>query len=103
QKGVVRELRQAELHVFKREVAVGAVVEMLQRLRRALRLLAAHRELAAPARDGNVERRLDLAEVLVQRSAQTREALVVDRFEPDLDGLTCHSAIRRAASEIRPR
>ena len=103
QKGVVRELRQAELHVFEREVARGAVVEMLQRLRRALRLLAAHRELAAAARDDDVERRLDLAPVLVQRSAEACEALVVDRLELDLDGLTCLSAVRRAANGKRPR
>jgi hypothetical protein len=71
---------------------------MLERLCRALRQVAAHRELAAAARDRHVERRLDLAQVLVERAAQPREALVVDRLEPDLDGLTRHRAIHRAAS-----
>ena len=58
---------------------------MLERLRRALRLAAAQRELRAAPRDGDVERGLDLAQVLVQRAAQAREALVVDRVQLELD------------------
>src|SRR5580765_4600284 len=58
---------------------------MLDRLRRAVRLLAAHRELRAAARDGDVERRLDLPQVLVERAAQPREPQVVDGIEPDFD------------------
>src|SRR5688572_25992767 len=60
---------------------------MLERLSRTLRLRAAHRELRAAPRDGHVERRLDLAQVLVERAAQAREALVVDGVQPDLDRL----------------
>src|SRR5262245_40213633 len=60
---------------------------MLDRLRGALGLAAAHGELRAAARDTDVERRLDLAQVLVERAAQAREALVVDGIELDLDGL----------------
>jgi hypothetical protein len=60
---------------------------VLERLRRALGLRAAHGELAAAAGDADVERRFDLAQVLVERAAQPREALVVDRVELDLDRL----------------
>jgi len=35
---------------------------------RLLRLIAAHGELGAAARDGDVERRLDLPQVLVERA-----------------------------------
>jgi hypothetical protein len=59
----------------------GAVVEVLDRLRRALGLRAAHRELRAAACDGDVERRFDLPQVLVERAAQPREPLVVDRIQ----------------------
>jgi hypothetical protein len=58
---------------------------VLDRQRGALGLLAAHGEPRAAARDAHVERRLDLAQVLVERAAQPREALVVDRVEPDFD------------------
>jgi hypothetical protein len=58
---------------------------VLERLGRALGLLALDGELRAAAGDGDVERRLDLAQVLVERSAQPREALIVDRVEPDFD------------------
>ena len=101
QASVVRELGEAELHIVERQIADGAVVEMLERLRGALRLLAAHGELRAAARDGDVERRLDLAQILVERAAQAREALVVDRVEPDLDAACAQASCdraRRAAS-----
>jgi hypothetical protein len=58
---------------------------VLERFRRALRLLALHRELRAAARYRDIERRLDLADVLVERAAQACEALVVDRVQPDFD------------------
>ena len=60
---------------------------MLERVRRLLRLRAAHGELGAAARDGDVERRLDLPQVLVERAAQARQALVVDRIQLDFDRL----------------
>jgi hypothetical protein len=59
---------------------------MLDRLCGALRLLPAHSEFGAAARDGHVEGRLDLAQVLVKGPAQAREALIVDRVKPDFDG-----------------
>jgi hypothetical protein len=59
---------------------------VLERFGRALRLLAFHGELRPAARDGDVERRLDLAQVLVERAAQAREAQVVDRVQLDFDG-----------------
>jgi hypothetical protein len=76
---------------------------MLERLRRALRLIAAHREPAAAAGDGHVERGLDLAQVLVERAAEPREALIVDRLELDLDRFTRHPRARREANAQRPR
>ena len=60
---------------------------MLQRVRGLLRLRAAHGELGAAARDGHVERGLDLPQVLVERAAQPREARVVDRIQLDFDRL----------------
>ena len=60
---------------------------MLERARRLLGLRAAHGELGAAARDGDIERRLDLPQVLVERAAQAREALVVDRVQLDFDRL----------------
>jgi len=56
-------------------------------VRGALGLGAAHGELRAAARDRHVERRFDLAQVLVERAAQAREALVVDRIQLDFDRL----------------
>jgi len=49
--------------------------------------------LAAP-RDGDIERGLDLAQVLVERAAQVGEALVVDGPERDFDGLQASSPRR---------
>jgi hypothetical protein len=60
---------------------------MLERLCRFLRLLAAHAELGAAALDGDVERRLDLPQILVERATQPREALVVDGVQLDFDRL----------------
>jgi hypothetical protein len=100
---VVHELGERELHVVERELAGGAVVEVLDGLRRALRVVAAYRELRPAARDRHIERRLDLPKVLVERAAQPREALVVDRLELDFNGLTAHRAARRAAYAPRRR
>jgi hypothetical protein len=58
---------------------------MLERLGGALRLLALDGEARAAPRDGDVERGLDLAQVLVERAAQAGEALVVDGIEADFD------------------
>ena len=82
-KAFLRELGQPELHVVDAQLARGAVVEMLERARGALAAVgvAAHREARAAARDLDVERRLDLPQVRVQRAAQPREALVVDGVE----------------------
>jgi hypothetical protein len=78
---------------------------MLDGLRGALRLLAAHGEPGAAARDRHVEGRLDLAQVLVERAAQAREALVVDRVEPDFDGFAPQTSSPRRecarAAEMR--
>jgi hypothetical protein len=79
------QLGQAELHILDGQVAGRTIVEVLERFGRALRLLALHREHRAAARDRHVERGLDLPEVLVERAAQAREALVVDRFQLDFD------------------
>ena len=74
-------LDQPELHVLQRELALRPLVERLQHLRREPRLagLAGDREALAAARDADVERGLDLAQVLVERAAQVGEPLVVDR------------------------
>jgi hypothetical protein len=85
QRRISRQLGQAELNILDGQVARGAVVEMLERLRRALRLFAAHREFRAAARDRHVERGLDLPQVLVERAAKARESLVVDRVKLDFD------------------
>ncbi len=84
-----RELREAQLHVVDAQVLGRPGVEMLERARRVLRLVrrAAHREARAAARDRDIERGLDLPQVGVQRAAQAREALVVDRIEADFHGL----------------
>jgi hypothetical protein len=58
---------------------------MLDRLRRALRLLALYGEFRAAAGDRDVERGLDLAQILVERPAQAGEALVVERIELEFD------------------
>src|SRR5688572_9273280 len=81
------EFGEAELHVFGGQVAGSPVVEVLQGARGLLRLRTAHGEPGAAARDGDVESRLDLPQVLVERAAQPREATVVDRIEPDFDRL----------------
>ena len=81
------ELGEAELHILGRQVARGAVVEMLQGARGLPRLRAAYRELRAAARDGDVERGLDLPQVGVERAAQPRKARVVDRIQLDFDRL----------------
>jgi hypothetical protein len=96
---VFRNFDEAELHVVDAQVARGAVVEVLDRLRRALRLLAAHRELRAAARDGDVERRFDLPQVLVERAAQPREPLVVDRIELDFDRFAPSASSPRSECE----
>ena len=67
-------------------------VEALQRLGRARRLRRrrrATRERAAAMRDRDVERRLDLAQVGVERPAQVGERAVVERRERELDGCSC--------------
>ena len=43
-------------------------------------------EALAPASDADVERGLDLPQVLVERPAEVGEALVVDRLESELEG-----------------
>ncbi len=83
----LHQLGEPELNIVDREIARGAVVEVLQRLCRARGLLAAHREARPAARDRDVERRLDLAQVGVQRAAQACETLVVDRIEFYFRGL----------------
>src|SRR5690606_527111 len=103
----LHELPEPELHLVERELAGGAIVEVLERLHRALGLRAGQGELAAAPADGDVEGRLDLAQMRVERAAQAREALVVDRVELELRGagtrLTRHAAARRAAYGRGPR
>ena len=60
---------------------------MLQGARRFARLRATHGEPGAAAGDGDVERRLDLPQVGVERAAQPRKARVVDRVQLDFDRL----------------
>ncbi len=67
--------------------------------------VAAQREVLAAARDRDVERGLDLAQVFVERAAQVGEALVVDRRETSstrsgLQGVRVRSA-RRGGSARR--
>jgi hypothetical protein len=84
---IAGEFGETELHILSRQVARGAVVEMLQGARGLLRLRAAHGEFGAAARDRDVERRLDLPQVRVERAAQPRKARVVDRIQLDFDRL----------------
>src|SRR3954470_1636736 len=63
---------------------------MLERLRRAAGLFAAHGELRPAARDGDVERGFNLPQILVERAAQAREPLVVHGIEAHLDRLRPH-------------
>jgi hypothetical protein len=117
---IARTLRldQAELDVVDRELALRLGVELFQELGRARRAtgVAAHRETVAAARDRHLERDLDLAQVLVERAAQAREALVVRGRERQLDGLrlqgrsgrsgVAHSDVRMPllrAARARPR
>src|SRR5262249_44859760 len=91
----------AELYVLDREFGCGAFVEGFQYLRRDLRLRggAAHREFLAAGRDADVERVLDLAQVLVERATQVGETLVVDRRESDFDGLQTSAGASSPRSE----
>src|SRR5712664_2662867 len=75
---------------------------MLGRLRRLLRLGAAYGESCPAARNRDVERRLDLAQVLVERAAEPRETLVVDGVEPYFYGFSTHSD-GFAAQRMGPR
>ena len=61
--------------------ACASGVEALERGSRLprLRRLAAHGECGAAARDRDVERRLDLAQVGVERAAEVGQRAVVDR------------------------
>src|SRR5438067_320533 len=86
------EAHQVVERVVERRLARRPVVEMLDGLCRAIGLLAAHRELSPAPGDRHVERRLDLPEVLVERAAQARKALVVDGIEAHLDRLRPHRA-----------
>src|SRR5262249_9364897 len=79
-------LDQPELDVVDREAALRLAIEFLQDLGGARRLGSAQRGLLAAARDGDVERSLDLPQILVQCPAEIREALVVDRAEDELQG-----------------
>ena len=81
------EFGEPQLHVFGAQVAGSPVVEVLQGTRGLLRLRAAHGELGAAARDGDVQGRLDLPQVLVERATQPRKASVVDWIELDFDRL----------------
>jgi len=90
--GSLQQLGEAELHIVECQLARGAIIEMLERLHGTLRLLAAHGELGAATGDRHVERRLDLAQVCIERAAQARQALIVHRVEAKLDGLRPHRA-----------
>src|SRR6266480_4853951 len=99
---------QAELNVVQGETAFGVVVEFLQHVCRLGGMRSADGETLAAARDRDVQRGLDLPEVLVQRPAQIGEALVVDRREDEFQrtGLqrpTPQRGPRRAASEPSPQ
>ena len=107
-KSLPRDFGQAELHVVDGQFVRGEFVEMLDRLRGARRLLAAYGKARAAARDLDIQRGFDLAQVFVQRAAQPRQAPVVDGVEPDFDGLSPHAGparrpVRRAASGAAPR
>src|SRR4051812_4092910 len=84
--GSLQQLGEAELHIVECQLAGGAIIEMLERLHGTLRLLAAHGELGAATGDRHVERRLDLAQVCIERAAQARQALIVPRVEGKLGG-----------------
>ena len=91
-----RELDQPELNVVDRQRLLGERVEPAHGLRRPSRVCAGgagERERAAAMRDGHVERRLDLAQVRVERPAQVRERAIVERGQRDLLALAsgCHA------------
>src|SRR5581483_5575801 len=106
------ELDQSELHVVDGEPALRVAVEFLQGFGGARRLAgrAAHGEALAAPRDGHVERGLDLPQVLVERPAQVREPLVVERRQDHLEGFGLRGAHARSsrgaaqhAASIAPR
>ena len=99
---------QAELNVVQGEAAFGVLVEFLQHVGRLGRLRSADREALAAARNRDVQRGLDLPQVLVQCPAKIGEALVVDRREDEFQGAglqrpTPQRGPRRAASEPSPQ
>ena len=102
-----RHFDQAQLHVFHRQVVSGLGIEFFECLRRKLRVigLAGQRKALAAARDHDVERGFDLAQVFVEHAAQIGEPLVVDRRKCDTStGFKRERAqSRRAASATARR
>src|SRR5207245_8091381 len=98
---------QAELDVVQGEAAFGVAVKFLQHLGRLGRLRTAERETLAAAADRDVQRGLDLPQVLVQRPAKIGEALVIDRSEDEFQGAGLQRPTqrgpRRAAYAPSPR
>ena len=95
-----RQLDQSELDIVDRERLCRVGVKALQRRCRLLHLRrrAAQRDRAAAPGDGDVERRLDLAQVGVERAAKIGQRAVVYGRELKLDGLRLQCVpIRRGA------
>ena len=78
-----RALDEAELDVVDGKGLRRFGVEAPERAHplRRLRGCAGHREIGSAARDRDVERRLDLPQVRVERPAKVRERAIVDRRE----------------------
>ena len=85
---------QAELDFVDRQGVARLFVEMLQGPGRQprLRRLSADAEMLAAAADGDIEGRLDLAQIFIQRPAKILQSCVIERREGDVEefGLEGH-------------
>ena len=84
-----RQFDQPELDIVERKFIVRAVIEMFDRLRAllGLRRIAAKSETRSTAADGDIERRFDLSQVLVQRAAQIGQPPVVFRRQAQFNDI----------------
>eukprot|EP01022_Parablepharisma_sp_SALTPOND_P035640 TRINITY_DN959_c0_g7_i1.p1 TRINITY_DN959_c0_g7~~TRINITY_DN959_c0_g7_i1.p1 ORF type:complete len:661 (+),score=231.75 TRINITY_DN959_c0_g7_i1:1723-3705(+) len=71
---------QGQLDIVHGDGAVGHGIEALQHFHCALGIGTGDHEAVAPAEDGHVQRRRDLAQVFIERAAQVGQAPVVQRL-----------------------
>ena len=71
---------QCQLDVVDHDGFIGHGIKILDDLETGCRVFAADDEIAAAAGDFDVQRRLNLAQVFIQRAAQIGQPVVVDGF-----------------------